>query len=128
MMDICSKNDCTGCKLCSNVCPKKCISFKKDELGVEYPVIDKEKCISCHLCEKNCPSKHEFEYKFPRTAYAAWSSDDEIRNSSTSGGIAQELYNYALVNNYSTYGVTLEKVKSNINDTNIYIYICKLIM
>ena len=120
MMDICSKNDCTGCKLCSNVCPKKCISFKKDELGVEYPVIDKEKCISCHLCEKNCPSKHEFEYKFPRTAYAAWSSDDEIRNSSTSGGIAQELYNYALVNNYSTYGVTLEKNKNSINDTYIY--------
>ncbi len=105
MSDICSKNDCTGCKLCSYICPKKCISFQKDELGVLYPVIDKDKCISCHLCENNCPAKQDLEYKMPQNVYAGWSTDLEIRNSSTSGGIAQELYKYALENNYSTYGV-----------------------
>ena len=52
--------------VCSNVCPKKCISFKKDELGVQYPVIDKDICISCHLCEKNCPAKQKLEYKYPK--------------------------------------------------------------
>ncbi len=110
MSDICSKNDCTGCKLCSNVCPKKCISFKKDELGVQYPVIDKDKCISCHLCKKNCPAKQKLEYKLPQNVYFGWSSDIDIRNSSTSGGIAQELYKYALEKKYSTYGVACNAI------------------
>ncbi len=122
MFNICDIEDCTGCKLCSNVCPKKCISFEKNELGVEYPVINQEKCISCHLCKKSCPSNQNFDYKFPKNAYAAWSKNDATRNSSTSGGIAQELYEYALNNNYSVYGVSLEKIKNNKNDTYIYIY------
>ena len=120
MSSICSKQDCTGCGLCTNVCPKKCISFSKDDLGVEYPDIDKKKCISCHLCEKNCPSKQNLEFNEPIKVYASWSNDKKIINHCTSGGIAQELYKYALSNNYSTYGVSLIKSEK---DMYIHSYI-----
>ena len=120
MSSICSKQDCTCCGLCTNVCPKKCISFSKDDLGVQYPNIDKMKCISCHLCEKNCPSIQKLEFNEPKKVYAAWSNDNKIINHCTSGGIAQELYKYALNNGYSTYGVSLSE---SANDMYIHSYI-----
>ncbi len=109
MFDICDKKNCTGCGLCANLCPKKCISFQKNELGVYYPIIDKSKCISCHICKKNCPSNQRFNFNFPDKAYAGWSNSIKIRNQGASGGIAQELYKYALENNYSAYGVAFSK-------------------
>lgn len=44
-MDVCKKEECTGCSVCINICPKKCIKMEYDEEGFEYPKIDKEKCI-----------------------------------------------------------------------------------
>lgn len=117
MSNICSKQDCTGCGLCTSVCPKKCISFCKDELDVEYPKIEKEKCISCHLCEKVCPSNQKSEFNNPLKIYASWSNDNNVINHCTSGGLAQELYKYALNNDFSAYGVSLTK-----NNNNLYIH------
>ena len=42
--------------------------------------------------------------KKPDAAYAAWSSDDEERQTSASGGIAAEMYKYALANGYYAVG------------------------
>ena len=42
---ICSKEKCTGCFGCYNICPKKAIEMKKDEYGNIYPHINKEKCM-----------------------------------------------------------------------------------
>ena len=52
---IIGKNDCTGCGLCAEKCPKKCIKMVPDEEGFLYPSIDKEVCINCGLCAKCCP-------------------------------------------------------------------------
>lgn len=40
----------------------------------------------------------------PSEAYAAWSSDQDERRTSASGGIATEIYKYALNNGWSIVG------------------------
>lgn len=36
-----SKSSCTGCKMCGDVCPKHCISFKEDIEGFFIPQLMK---------------------------------------------------------------------------------------
>jgi len=97
-MQICKKNECTGCGACYNVCPKKCIELKEDEEGVIRPDINEEKCIHCNICVKTCPENNKIEFYTPTKVYAAWSLDDDIRKQSSSGGIAYEIYKYIVSN------------------------------
>lgn len=55
MMKIENKENCCGCNVCGDICPKEAISFTTDIEGFAYPIIDHDKCIDCHLCEKVCP-------------------------------------------------------------------------
>lgn len=94
-MAICisDKKKCTGCAACSNICPKGCITMTEDEMGFQYPIVDREECIECKLCEKRCPvlnKERPEHYKTP-TVYAARTKDSEVRFCSTSGGIFSEL-------------------------------------
>jgi len=85
---ICPKNKCIGCGLCINKCPKNAITFKEDELGFKYPIIDYDKCVGCDLCRKNCPiNSNEKKEKFTPICYAAKNKNSEIRKKSTSGGL-----------------------------------------
>ena len=45
------KSNCSGCDVCSNVCPVDAISYETDEFGFKYPVFA-ENCIDCGLCER----------------------------------------------------------------------------
>lgn len=104
-MKLASKETCTGCNACAYICPKKCISFKNDETyDIAYPVIDETQCINCGKCQKVCPALSPLEGGVPLKAYAAWSSDSEERRTSASGGIAVEIYKYALKCGCSTVG------------------------
>lgn len=82
------KKICTGCKMCEDICPKLAITFECDEQGFWYPKVDKQKCIECGLCDKRCPSLNIdiiTNNKMPEV-YSAWSKDDNVRTTSTSGG------------------------------------------
>lgn len=87
------ENQCTGCKMCGNICPVNAITFQNNEEGFWYPHIDEDICIKCGLCEKKCPALHTIETKnhMEPKVYAGWSKNDEIRYKSTSGGIYYEL-------------------------------------
>ena len=50
------KNQCTGCGLCSEKCPKQCILMFEDEEGFRFPKIDNAKCVGCGLCMATCPA------------------------------------------------------------------------
>ncbi len=93
--NIIEKKMCTGCGVCSNVCPNKCIEMISDPIeGFLYPVINYADCINCNNCKEICPiinkTKKYRTLEEPKV-YAAWSKNDEIRYNSTSGGIFSEL-------------------------------------
>jgi len=51
---------CIGCGLCGEVCPPRCVEFKRREGGSEVntPYIDpaKKACILCNKCMEVCPT------------------------------------------------------------------------
>lgn len=106
MIQLASKDLCTGCGACAYKCPKSCITMKEDVQGVVYPNIDATNCIECHACEKACPILNPLSDHEPQRAYAAWSNDEEERRTSASGGVAIEIYKYSLKNGYIAVGAS----------------------
>lgn len=87
MIQINDKQNCCGCEACAQVCPKKCISMKRDAEGFLYPQANETICINCGLCEKVCPVINQYETRQPNRILAAINKDEEIRSQSSSGGI-----------------------------------------
>ena len=93
---ICSKDNCTGCFACYNICPKNAIEMIEDEYGNIYPKINKDKCSNCNLCKKICPSINMIDGTKSSEVYAAYSKDKNLRKKSTSGGAATVFYQKVL--------------------------------
>lgn len=87
MIHITDKNNCCGCSACASICPKHCITMQEDKEGFLYPTVNKSDCIDCGLCEKVCHELHPFESREPLKVLAAINKDEEVRMSSSSGGI-----------------------------------------
>lgn len=120
---ICSKEKCLGCFACVNSCPVKCIEMNEDIYGNIYPVIDQEKCINCNLCKKSCPINVDIKASTPYKCFAAWSNEEEERETSTSGGVASALSRYIIDKGGAVYGAvinceTLRVEHRRINDIN----------
>lgn len=101
---ICSPKECIACNLCANVCPKNCISIHSENAEL-YAVKNENRCIDCGLCEKVCPSLQKLEGNEPQKAFAAWTNNKNTHRQSASGGIATEIYRYALSQGWSIVGV-----------------------
>ena len=112
MEEICNKSQCTACKACMNICPQGCISMQADEMDALYPVIDESKCVNCKLCIKTCPSNKDAELHDSMKVFAAWSKDENIRNTSASGGVVTELYNYYTKEGKFIAGVRMDGYKA----------------
>ena len=105
---ICPVESCTGCHSCYNACPVKAIHMNNDILGHVYPYIDMDKCIDCNLCRKACPSVVPVATQRPKTAFAAWSLDEEERRTSSSGGAASVFSRHVLARGGVVYGAALD--------------------
>lgn len=90
-IEICKKENCTGCFACMNICPKDAITVGEDEYAKTIPLIDKDKCIECGLCVKVCPANQQVELSYPKKCYAAWGKDESERKDCSSGGVASIL-------------------------------------
>jgi len=105
---LCTRENCTGCFACFSICPKKCIIMSEDDLGFIYPIIDEKKCIKCGLCDNVCPSIYHVNLNKPKTVYASWNINHNIRKDSTSGGVASAFYNYIIKEGGICYGVVFD--------------------
>lgn len=116
MIEISRKEDCVGCNACVQICPKQCISMNEDEQGFLYPKVDVEKCINCHLCEKVCPIINQGEPHEPQIAYAAKNNDQQIQDSSSSGGVFYALAKYIIDNGGVVFGARFNSEWEVIHD------------
>lgn len=80
-------NRCTGCMACLASCPKGAIIIKKHDEGFLYPSIVQEKCVSCNICVHICPVNKKLDPIDKDTECYAAMAPDEVRLSSSSGGI-----------------------------------------
>lgn len=105
-----SKNNCTGCGACYNICPKNAITIKSDEWGFYKPIIDKEKCVNCGLCEKICPlDKYKSNNFEEPKAFALQNNDKEILYKCASGGAFAAFGKYIIEQGGVVYGVIYDE-------------------
>ena len=85
-----SVNDsaCTGCGGCENICQFDAIKMAENLEGFIVPYVDDKKCINCGQCLKICPALNVRHNNFSSPdLYAAWARNDDVRLSSSSGGL-----------------------------------------
>ena len=95
-MKIADRKHCTGCGACADACPLSCISMELSEEGFLFPSVDESRCVGCDVCGKVCHVLDPPEKRTPEKAFAAWSMDDSVRKSSSSGGVYSVLGEYVL--------------------------------
>ena len=100
---------CTGCGMCVSTCPKKCISIELNKNGFYKYKIDKSKCTNCGLCKKVCSQRINNRNKIEqKKLYSGFSRKKDVLMSSSSGGIAYHLAEYAINNDIKVIGCTYD--------------------
>lgn len=106
------KNNCFGCSSCVQICPSEAISFVKDDEGFSYPRIDASRCTDCGLCRKACPiyakNSRSGRPDYPQV-YAVKSKSEEIRSTSTSGGVFATFAKKILLEGGVVFGVAFDE-------------------
>lgn len=104
-----SKKECTGCRLCGDICPKHSILFAEDNEGFFYPIIDEETCISCGLCYNLCPALNVSKWARTEQSYAIYANDIIKRNAGSSGGFFGLLAEHVLNDGGHIWGAAFDE-------------------
>lgn len=120
------KDICTGCMVCVNKCPVKCVRESEDDLGFHFPNKNMSECIDCGLCTKVCHACEKLSKKGSKNAatntnayYAAYILDEDSRGTSSSGGIFTALANAVLDVGGVVYGASMSKDFQNVEHIRI---------
>lgn len=105
-IEILDKDNCTGCRMCEQICPAKAIHIQENKEGFIEPVVDNKICTNCGLCSSRCPQLNDVSSKRLKKieAFAAKNIDKQEQIQSSSGGIFSVIANYVLENNGIVYG------------------------
>lgn len=99
MKEILEKSRCTGCSACASICPKGAIKLVEDNEGFKHPEIDQSKCINCGLCKRTCPVLNTEENSSLNRCYVAYNKNNEMKKTSSSGGIFDAIARKVLSDN-----------------------------
>jgi len=106
---VVEKGLCLQCGSCVSICPRDCITLKRDSNWNYVPTIDEKVCVKCGLCLEVCPGKGvNFENLTGPTnlkrqkkwsdyiggymaAFLGYSTEDRIRERASSGGVIPSL-------------------------------------
>ena len=130
LFNIVEKNLCTGCGLCTVICPNESLKMSLNERGEYNPTL-KGDCNGCDLCANVCPvlsenledidvfdcSSFEFKellgYSNEISAWGGYATNTSRRIESSSGGmltlILQHLFDYREIDAAVVVGRTEEK-------------------
>lgn len=114
-MEITSSQKCTGCQLCTYVCPVHAVHINKDLDELFWiPKINKDICINCKKCVNACPANKSNSFLEQKKCYVAQSNTCQNLEKSTSGGVANVLARYFVRNAGVVYGAAFdEKMELN---------------
>ena len=103
---------CSGCGMCSKICPVDAIKMVEDKKGFSYPSVDYETCIQCGKCWRECPSSNvgSKENVFnSQSVYAGYSNDSDTVYNSSSGGMFYEFAKQILSEGGCVYGAAFDE-------------------
>lgn len=115
MDNVSAIKNCYGCGVCSIACGHKLISIELDKEGFYAPrITDMDRCTRCGLCTKVCAYLHEevLTADSEPQGYAAWSKDEGVRDSCSSGGVGFEIGCSLMVQGYKLCGVRYDATKN----------------
>ena len=104
MIALHTKIACCGCGTCAQACPRNCIKLETDREGFWYPVVDRERCVECGACERVCPMLHPGEKPEEISVFAACCLEENVRETSSSGGVFQLLAEAVLSEGGAVFG------------------------
>lgn len=103
-------NDCTGCAVCADSCPKHCISMVKNKYGFMMPSVDLRTCVDCRKCERVCPVLNtRIAHNASLKLYCAYNVNAEERKKGSSGSIMLVLAKYVINQNGVVYGAAFDE-------------------
>ena len=94
-----SKDYCTGCSLCMQICPEQAIQMVYDLEGFLYPKVDTKSCNQCDRCNEVCPIASGNLFKdisIEREVYACQAISVELLIEATAGGLFPVLSEWIL--------------------------------
>ena len=95
---------CTGCGACQNICPQNAVAMGEGYHTFSYPQIDEKKCIECQRCRQVCPVNNYENENNKEPEVIAVQALDEIRETSSSGGVFTVISNYIIKNGGCVFG------------------------
>ena len=119
MKEIVEKKRCTGCSACASICPKGAIKLVEDNEGFKHPVIDQDKCINCGLCKRTCPVLNTKDNGSLNKCYVAYNKNDEVKKTSSSGGIFDAIANNSDIADLQVISVEDFKQRKMVIDTDL---------
>jgi coenzyme F420-reducing hydrogenase beta subunit len=106
------ESNCSGCSACYLICKFNAISMKINEYGFYRPCVDEDKCTHCNLCNKVCMIKEGIPLVNEVAnvnLYSAFTNENEIRHTSSSGGIGYEIARQGIKDGYDICGVIYDE-------------------
>lgn len=108
-MEITSSQNCTGCQLCTYVCPVHAVQLNRSpDKFFWVPEINTDICIKCKKCVNACPANISKGFLDQKSCYIAQSSTCQELEKSTSGGVANVLVRYFVRNKGVVYGAAFD--------------------
>lgn len=135
---VCREGLCVQCGVCAAFCPKNNINIvRKQDGSYDFLVSDEEKCMGCNVCVHVCPGEvvkfgelNQFVFKEqPRnqligyydSCYAAHSTNAEIREKASAGGVVTTLLTYLFDKKLIDGALVVRNSESGVHNPEVFL-------
>jgi len=104
-------NLCCSCGFCIGICSDEAITYDIDKKGFFKPVINRQLCTNCNRCVQFCPGIQYFvseNNNYKEKYLYGYSNNINLRENSSSGGVATEILCFLIKKNIVDYVVIVK--------------------